>query len=69
MKMEVHFKTEGAAIAKAQVCKRTRPVEGPEHELVVTPLPAGFFALWDGQICSYGTGLRRGFELAVLQLF
>ena len=45
MKMEVHFKTEGAAIAKAQVCKRTCPVEGPEHELVVTPLPAGFFAL------------------------
>ena len=45
MKMEVHFKTEGAAIAKAQICKRKRHIKGPEHELVVTLLPASFFDL------------------------
>lgn len=45
MKMEVRFKTEGAAIAKAQICKRKRHVTGPERELVVTLLPASFFAL------------------------
>lgn len=54
VKIEVHFKTEEGAFAKAQICKRKHLIWGTEQELIITLPPASFSALWDGRICSSG---------------
>lgn len=45
VKIEVHFKTEEGAFAKAQICKRKHLIWGTEQELIITLPPASFSAL------------------------
>lgn len=57
MKMEVRFQTEGAAIAKAQICV-CKSLHSPSWAIATRFLPVSPL-LYDGKICSYGTGLEE----------